>query len=639
MKYIFLLSISLLFTLGVMRGWSQIHVSPSGNDAVGDGSAAHPYQTVQKGVEKSRELPQASKVVLLDDGSYERTSVVLGPQDSGLQLRAAKGAKPLLLGGFRVTGWQKEKASECYSVSLPGVKEGTLDFRTLVVNGELAPRARFPAKSAFQNEAKFDVPWLSTTAGGFARKPTYDELTTLRYRPGDLGSWLDLKNAEFTIYHVWDDSLVNAASLDANSRVVRFKQPCVNPPGSFKNLGKAGSYVIWNVRQGMTYPGQWYLDRTEGKLVYWPKPGEDMNKLDVIAPNLFSILRIEGTAEKPVRDLTVQGIAFSATTIPLKPGSFASMGYEGAITGQWAEHFTAEGVTIKNVGGNGIRLDQSANAVIRGCDISYVGAGGIYLLFDDNANACNGLVERNTVRECGLQASGVGIFVSGSRNRITHNLISGTSYSGISASGGSSTVCSDNRISNYMRGLDDGGGIYITFCENYTVSGNYIVGSKIPSNERHGIYLDESARGCRVNDNIVLDEDSAVLCHMATDSLIINNLFLTEGECHLIFDASKTITFQQNIVQAGQSIHFIHNEGTTFKKDIFSPKEGGIWQQPARKAETRWKPTNGSVVGNPHLVRKNEWSYGFEPESLADQLGVKPIDVEQSGFSDAPPAK
>ena len=35
-----------------------------------------------------------------------------------------------------------------------------------------------------------------------------EELNTLTYRPEDLGAWLDARNAEVTVYHMWDESVV-----------------------------------------------------------------------------------------------------------------------------------------------------------------------------------------------------------------------------------------------------------------------------------------------------------------------------------------------------------------------------------------------------------------------------------------------
>ena len=52
---------------------------------------------------------------------------------------------------------------------------------------------------------------MSTTGGGWQRRPTHEELTTLQYRTGDLGDWLETTNAEITVFHMWDESCVGVA--------------------------------------------------------------------------------------------------------------------------------------------------------------------------------------------------------------------------------------------------------------------------------------------------------------------------------------------------------------------------------------------------------------------------------------------
>lgn len=139
----------------------------------------------------------------------------------------------------------------------------------LVVNGRIAPRAGLPEAGRFTHRTGFKVPWMSTTGGGWQRKPTAEELTTLVYKPGDLGSWLDVDDAELTVYHSWDESLVRLRAHDPATHTLGFATPAGHPPRSFG----VREYVVWNVRQGMKHPGQWYLNRKAGKLVYWPLPG------------------------------------------------------------------------------------------------------------------------------------------------------------------------------------------------------------------------------------------------------------------------------------------------------------------------------------------------------------------------------
>jgi hypothetical protein len=91
-------------------------------------------------------------------------------------------------------------------------------------------------------------PWMSTTGGGWKRKPTHDELTTMKLRPADLGPCLDLRNAELTVYHMWDESAVGLAAMDEATQTLRFSNEAGHPPGAFG----VRKYVVWNVRQGMT---------------------------------------------------------------------------------------------------------------------------------------------------------------------------------------------------------------------------------------------------------------------------------------------------------------------------------------------------------------------------------------------------
>ena len=62
----------------------------------------------------------------------------------------------------------------------------------LAVADRLCPRARLPKEGTFTHETEFKVPWMSTTGGGWKRKPATEELTTMKYRAEDLGPWLDV---------------------------------------------------------------------------------------------------------------------------------------------------------------------------------------------------------------------------------------------------------------------------------------------------------------------------------------------------------------------------------------------------------------------------------------------------------------
>src|SRR5690606_10959785 len=97
------------------------------------------------------------------------------------------------------------------------------------------------------------------------RQPTLQDRLVMAYNPDDIPNDLDVNNAEVRIYHMWKESFVGVKKNDTKKNELIFSSPAVEPPGAY-GIKK---YVIFNTREGMTKPGQWYLDRTQGRLVYW----------------------------------------------------------------------------------------------------------------------------------------------------------------------------------------------------------------------------------------------------------------------------------------------------------------------------------------------------------------------------------
>jgi len=184
-----------------------------------------------------------------------------------------------------VTNWQREGESLWFA-KLPGVKEGKWDFRALVVDGRLAERACYPATNTLDNLGTWNLPLLPAVAGHWERKPTHEELTTMPYDPKDIPATLDVRNAEVRMYHMWAESLVGVATNDTQRHALILSSEPAWPPGALNRR----KYVIYNTREGMTRPGQWYLDRTAGRLVYWPRAGEDMAKIKIIAPTTERVI-------------------------------------------------------------------------------------------------------------------------------------------------------------------------------------------------------------------------------------------------------------------------------------------------------------------------------------------------------------
>lgn len=490
----------------------------------------------------------ADRHLVLHGGAYYDVNLTLGPADSGLLIEAAPGETPILYGGRRLTGWQPDGA-HAVAIALPEVKDGAWDFRHLVVDGRLCPRARYPEEGAFTHENDFPVRWMSTTGGGWERKPTATELTTMVYAPGDLGAWLELRNAEMTIYHQWDESVVGIAALDEATRAVTFSTPAGHPPGAFSDWNpKAKTFVVWNTREGLTKPGQWYLDRAAGKVVYWPLPGEEMAAVEVVAPTTERIIRLEGSAGVPVTGVVLRGLMLSATTTPLRAGGFAASHFDGALSGAYARECRFEALTLRAVGGQGMKLEQCAELVIDGCEVADTGAGGIYL---HGSTGC-------IVRECHLHHDGrsypsaIGLQLSGADHVISHNEIHDTTYSGVGCSA-SGTLFAANLFYDVMQELSDGGAIYATFCKGVVMRGNVARGGH-GTRLSHAYYIDEQGEDFLVEGNLAVNMRWPSHNHMARRNTIRGNVFLDDGDARLTFMRCEDFTFTGNIVVAAGTL-------------------------------------------------------------------------------------
>ena len=602
------------------------YVAPSGNDAW-SGRPEEPLATLEAACAAARRAdPGRPRAVVVQAGEYFLDApLVLTAKDNGLTITAARGADVRLYGGRRITGWEKE-GEKFYTARLPGVREGQWRFHALVVNGRYAPRARLPDKGYFEHRSEFNVPWMSTTGGGWKRKPTEKELTTLKYKPGDLGAWLDINNAEITVYHMWDESLVGVSAIDRNTQTLRFSSPAGHPPGAFG----VKKYVVWNVRQGLTRPGQWYLDRTSGNLVYWPLPGEEMRDAEVLAPRVESIIALRGTQANPVKDITIRGLTLSVTTTPLEAGGFGAARFDGALSAAATENCRFANLEIVNAGGQGIKA-AGVDLHISHCRIHHIGACGLRF------HGTRVQITDNHVHHIGLTyPSAVAVAGGGRDSLVSHNHIHDTPYSTVTY-GGQNTRIEHNLIHDAMQQLHDGGGIYCFAGRNLILRGNFIrdivdTGSCGAS----AYYLDERSENCLVEGNLSINVTRPSHNHMAHNNVIRNNVFISDGDLSLTFPRSSGYRFEKNILQARGRITFEKSAGAvTLEDNILFSAQGEVecrkLDRYAKSGSNRMPTATTNRQVDPQLVAYRKGNVELAPDSPAHQLGIPPIDVSDAG--------
>lgn len=517
---------------------AELYVAPTGNDA-NPGTKEKPLATL----EAARKASAGPHRIVMMPGDYFVTKTLeLETRDNGLTIEAAEAGKVTIYGGKLVTSWRRD-GEKFWCADIPG----TWDFRALVVNGRLPERARLPEAGTFLHKSVFDVRWLSSVGGGWERKPTDEELTTMVYDPKDVPATLAVRNAEVRVYHMWDESLVGVARNDTERHALTFVPPTKSPPGAFG----VKKYVIFNTREGMTKPGQWYLDRAAGKVVYWPLPGEDMTKAKVVAPVLERIIKITGAT-----NITLRGLSFQAATTPLKPGGFGAYAFDGALDVTRAKQCVFEKLDIGNVGGQGVVMRQVDDCRITDCQIHHIGACGI------KADGSATQIARNHIHHVGqYHPSAVALSATHSMKpgsekgfHLYRNEIHDTPYSGIIGSGGGHLI-EENLISRVMREMHDGGAIYGGM-RNSILRGN-VVRDVVKIGEGYGVssyYLDEGARDCIVERNVSIGVERPTHNHIATSLIIRDNVFMAETNMVLSFQRSSGCIFQGNTLFAPGTI-------------------------------------------------------------------------------------
>lgn len=527
-----------------------LYVSNRGYDR-NDGSKSSPLETIQKALELSRE--KRIKKIIIKGGVYYQTSLKFLPADSGLVMMAEPGTHPVIYGGTLINGWKAQ--GQLYVADVPGVGDRKWDFRSLTVNNEIRSRARVPDKGFLAHKSEWSHKWISSSAGGWDKKPSKEDLTTIFYNKEDVSSDIDIRNAEITVFHLWDESYSGITENDTFNSKFILSTELTHPAGSFYPRNEnANKYVIWNTFEGLNQPGQWYLDRTNEKLFYYPIKGESINIIKCVAPIHDNILFFE----RGCKNITINGLIFSSANSPLLCPGYAAIRPSGAISGKEISEIHFKDVRVENTSGWGIKL--SGNKItFSGCEIRNTGAGGIQI------DGENYHIDSCLIHDVGLVYNGsVGIFGSGNGNIISHCELFNIPYCGINSIGNNSEA-KNNLFYNIKTFMQDGGAIYsfgdscVTYKNNVVlqhksktaITGHYDFDEK---NNICSYYFDEMSKKCLAENNLAVNTRIPALLHMADRCSYTNNIFIDKGTICVSYANSFNVSFERNIFIANNII-------------------------------------------------------------------------------------
>ncbi|VGO20656.1 right-handed parallel beta-helix repeat-containing protein [Pontiella sulfatireligans] len=660
-----------------------LFVSPNGDDN-NTGSKSEPLASLTGARNRIRTAKQSgawseSLTVQFADGVYEITEpVIFGPEDSGTAeapviYRAEHSGKAMISGGIHVAGW-REKEPGVWAASMGNGRE----FYQLFINGERRQRARTPNRGYLKS---FGPARPVANFGALDRKDLrYNK--EFRYRDGDFQNWPDLADALVVSYHSWLVSVHWIDRIDPSQGIVYMRNPAGWPFGKWDNQQER--YSIENVKAAFDAPGEWYLDKAAGELLYRPLPGEAMANAEVIVPVAQRLLELED-----VEHLAFEGLSFRYSDWRLDKDRYRNQQAfpkvdSTPIFGRKLRNTRFENCEIALAGAHAMVLRAGCQYnIVRQCHIHDMAGGGVYIgasgfVPDGTPDAM--LSYSNTVDNCFIHHlnhtfhGAVGIFIGmASGSRITHNDISEFDYTGISVGWTwrreGNTYHHDNLIENnhvhhLMQGvLSDGGGIYTA---GYYQKGTVIRGNVVHDVYHHpthcnskGIYLDGCSSDILVENNLCYNISSFGIQAKGERNIVRNNIFAFCGETGISrvkatkdsvpLDQYKTNVFEHNIVYLS---HDLMTQGllmtplSAFDSNLYwnSTASGDVRffpQMSERSKDNRsfsFKELQAtgqdvhSLVADPGFVNPDRRDFRLKVGSAALVSGFIPHDFSEAGL-------
>ncbi|MEX0324619.1 MAG: right-handed parallel beta-helix repeat-containing protein [Puniceicoccaceae bacterium] len=663
----------------------NLYFDPQRGSDANEGTLERPLKSLGCLPGKLRELrreyayPRPVEVILRD-GTYrlEESLLLDAPELGAVTLRAENEGGATISGGRVVSGWQEAVVGgrTVWKTTLPEVAERKWYFRELFVNGERRPRARWPkfdaASKRFATERIAEihtrgkaVPEVALHAGDFE----------FRLQPDPDRKWPSIGEAEAVLLHFWIDERMPDLRLDGEGWLTSSHESCFNLREAFNE--KLGRYYIDNLLDELTEPGEWYLNRKDGTLLYIPREGESMESCEFIAPVVRQLFVVHGKPHKGefVEHVAIEGIRFEHADWSMchsskerhdqpwivdKPYGSASQNtvhIKGTLSFMGSRHVRIDRCEITKTGFFAIAVEQGCEDVaISRCRMSDLGGGGVKVTGADAYAAEWTRTSGVTVRDCEIHGGGrvfhaaPGIVAAhASHNKFLHNHISDFFNTGIACGSVWSyeptrtfeNQIVGNHIHNLGQGLlNDMGGIYLLGVQPGTiVRNNWVHDITAEDYGAHGIYLDESCSHVVVENNVAHHVDGVcMILHKGRENVIRNNIFAF-GK-HAVVEQSNVdhnpgFTFMRNLVLSDGASPVVMGG---YACDIFKTRsvlEGNLY----------WGGSPGNVVfgnvrfdENPHYEGTGlaEWSglgydtLSLESDPLLEALGTADLTVAEN---------
>ena len=536
---------------------ADFYVSPDGSDE-NDGSFSHPFATVTAARDAVRALDKSGKngvTVAIKAGEYRTGCIDFGADDGSescpVTYTAYGDGEVLLNGGIRIpssafsditdktvldrlSGDAKKNALVCdlFALGLTAEDYGKIHaigayntawayggdytgpvYAGVFANGSRCSIARYPDEGFIKTGSVVSEGGAETPDGPLGDTYAPDKKTVKR-----ISAWQTLDDVWMMGFwkYDWADGSTPVASFDKEKGEITTK--------FYSRYGAKDDapFFFFNVLEELDSPGEWYIDRENGKLYFYPP--DDISKCEVeMSLSTEPVIRVSGTNGINFRNLTISNTRENAVVIN-------------------GGNITVEHCKVRNTGGTAVIADGN-NITVRDCEISDTGRGGIYLSGGDAPTltpsgniAVNNLVCRISEIYLTYQP---GISLYGVGNRAEHNEIYDSPHEAITYSG-NDNIIAYNRIHEVCKITSDAGAIYAgrSWCSyGNKILYNCIYNLGTSDFTPCGIYLDDALSGQTVEGNLLVNvPGNALMLGGGRDLIVRNNIVVSRGERGISYD-------------------------------------------------------------------------------------------------------
>ncbi|MCP4256474.1 MAG: hypothetical protein GY774_02980 [Planctomycetes bacterium] len=457
-------------------------------------------------------LEKAIRFSAVDGGERIETNLPSGAfeyhklKDYYVTYAAYPGEGPVISGGKKIKHWIR--LNKIWTAKFTETK-----VQNLVANGKTLTLARSP------NVGYFTPPKFSQNA------------QELFFRRNELHQWPGMENNRVIMLLRWHTGINSFARIDERKQIAYLTKPqagvVIVPP----------RYYVENVKALLDAPGEWFFDKESRQLsLILPDTISNPNYANVIAPTLDQLVFIEGTKERPVRNLRLYGLHFEGTN----PGG-------KAIYFEYVHNCELVDSEVRGMDGTGVVLSKGCyqNLILNN---TFNDIENSAVIISGDAHPANwmdiirqNIVSYNSIDNCG----GNNIIASNTLDTtISHNLITNTRGRYAISVGGWSNLeeaidggyrVEYNHLYNVQKDADDSGVIKTAGLTHdsiirrnliHDVKGGYF-------NDNVGFWFDNMSSGWLTEENIYynLQQGEMKLCAAnLVDNVYQNNFTIAPPE-------------------------------------------------------------------------------------------------------------